>query len=126
MGDFAGVLIEESLSDKTVLKSLEIINTRVEKVVEKHRTPWLKKWTLHTVKIPANQMEKVADAISKALVVDHNWYADFKDAVTHYIIFRGKIFQVTRANPSQYAAVKQYGVSLGIPDYQLDFSPDIK
>lgn len=123
--DYEGVIIEESLSDKTVLKDVQIISTKVEPVTKKHNTPWLKQWTLHTVVIPVDKASKVAKTISKALQPNY-WYVDFKNDTTHYIIFPNKVFCVERSKPEQYKQVTEYGLGLGIPDYQLDFSPTTK
>jgi hypothetical protein len=125
--DFEGVIIEESLEDKAVLKNLVIKSTKVEPVTEQHHTPHLKQWILHTVLIPSAQAEEIANHISASLTSRHgNWYADFKNDTTHYIIFRDKVFKVDRSQPDQYKPVEEHGLSIGIPDYQLDFSPDIK
>jgi len=121
-----GTIIEESLDDIDCLKSLTIISTRIEKVTESHSTPWLKQWTLHTVAIDENNADMVARQLSEALEKEHEWYADFKNEQMHYIVFRKKIFKVQRNTPSEYEEVKKYGITLGIPEYQLDFSPDIK
>ncbi len=51
MQNFTGVIIEESLTDKSVLDEVKIIKTKVEPVTEKHQTPQVKQWTLHTVEI---------------------------------------------------------------------------
>lgn len=119
-------MIEESLKDTSVLKNVDIISTKVEKVVKSHKTPWLTQWTLHTVEIPEEKAQEIANAISKALESEHNWYADFKNKQFHYIVFKGKVFKVDRSKSDEYEEVKKYGISLGIPDYQLDFSPDIQ
>ena len=119
--DFKGVIIEESLENKDVLKNVKILSTEVEKVTEEHKTPWLSQWTLHTVKILENQVDDIAEELSKALDSKQNWYADFKNDFCHYIIFRNKVFKVDRSKPEQYNDITKYGVSLGIPDYQLDF-----
>ena len=125
--DFVGVIIEESLENKEVLKKVRVVKTKVEQVTEKHQTPYLKQWTLHTIEIPESQMNAIAKEISKSLASEHgNWYADFKNDSYHYVIFRNKVFKVDRSKPEQYKEVTEYGVSLGIPDYQLDFSPDIE
>lgn len=125
-GEFEGVIIEESLETKEVLKKITIIKTKIEKVTEGHKTPWINQWTLHTVKILKDHIEVVVKELSKSLDSEHNWYADFKNDKWHYIIFRDKIFKVDRSKKEQYAKVTKYGVSLGIPGYQLDFSPAIK
>lgn len=124
--NYKGVVIEESLEKKGILKKLKIIKTKVEQVTEEHKTPWIKQWTLHTVEIPETLVGKVAKELSKSLDSKHNWYADFKTDRVHYIIFRNKVFKVDRSKKEEYAKATKYGISLGIPDYQVDFSPHIK
>ena len=126
--NYKGVIIEESLENREVLKEVAILSTKIEPVTEKHKTPWLKQWTLHTVETSENQADEIAEKISKSLDSEHggSWYADFKNNDFHYIIFRDKVFKVERSWPEEYKRVVEYGLSLGIPDYQLDFSPDIE
>jgi len=124
--NFIGMIIEESLKNKDILKKIKILKTKVEKVTDKHKTPWIKQWTLHTVEIIENQADIVVRDLSRSLDSKHAWYADFKNDKFHYIIFYNKIFKVDRSNREHYGEVTKYGISLGIPDYQLDFSPAIK
>ncbi len=124
--NYKGVIIEESLENKSVLKEVNILNTKVEEVTPKHKTPWLKQWTLHTVEIPQEKAEEVAQKISKDLENRSSWYADFKNDKLHYIIYKNKIFKVDLSNPKLYKDAKQYGISIGIPEYQVDFAPDDK
>lgn len=126
MENYRGVIIEESLENKEVLKKVQILETKVENVTEKHKTPWVKQWTLHTVIIPENEAEKIAEEISKSLDKEHNWYADFRNKTHHYIIFRDKVFYINRNSIEEYNKAKEYGISLGIPEYQVDFHPSIK
>lgn len=124
--NYFGVIIEESLEDKSILKNIKIIKTDVEEVTPKHETPWIRKWTLHTVEIPENKAQVFAENISKALDKEHNWYADFKNKEFHYIIFRKKVFKIDVESKEEYDKAKEYGISLGIPEYQVDFHPEIK
>jgi len=124
--NYTGVIIEESLEDKRVLKEVKIIATKTEPVTEEHKTPWIKQWTLHTVEILEKDAEKIAKTLGKALDSKHNWYADFKNNYFHYIIFKNKVFFVHRNIKKEYDEATRYGEALGIPDYQLDFSPHIK
>jgi hypothetical protein len=126
--NYKGVIIEESLENKDVLKDIEILSTEVEEVTGEHKTPWLRQWTMHNIEIPEDEAGEIAGKISRSLDPDHggSWYADFKNDTDHYIIFRNKVFKINRSKMAEYGEVKKYGVSLGIPDYQLDFSPDIK
>lgn len=124
--NYTGVIIEESLEGKDILNEVRIIATKVEDATAEHKTPWVKQWTLHTVEIPENQADTVARKISEALDREHEWYTDFKNNSFHYIIFRDKVFKVDRSKKEQYDDVVRFGISLGIPDYQLDFSPQIR
>ena len=125
---FVGIIIEESLENKSVLKKVKVLSTKMEKVTKKHQTPWLSKWTLHTVEIPENKAREIAEEISKSLDSKHggSWYADFKNDTHHFIIFRNKFFFTDRRSKEQYDKAKQYGISLGIPAYQVDFHPEVK
>lgn len=120
-----GDVIEESLKDKSVLNNLNIVSTRVEKVTADHKTPWLKQWTLHTIEVKDPEAQELAKKLSKSLE-DNYWYIDYKDDDTHYVIFPKKIFKVNRKQPKEYKPVVEYGLSLNIPIYQLDFSPEVK
>lgn len=127
MQNYEGIIIEESLENIDPLKQVRVISTEIEPTTEGHKTPWVKQWTMHTVEIPADNAVEIAASISKALDSEHNWYADFKTETDHLIIFRNKVFHITdRTSKEQYAEASQYGMTLGIPDYQLDFSPHIK
>lgn len=126
--NYKGVIIEESLKNKDVLNKVKILKTKIERVTPKHKTSWLSQWTLHTVEIPENKAEEVAGILTKSLDYSHKsaWYADYKNDKFHYIIFKDKVFKVNRNKPQEYQAATEYGTSLGIPPYQVDFSPFIK
>lgn len=125
MEDYRGVIIEESLKDKRVLTEVNVTKTRVSRVTDEHRTPWLTQWTLHTVKMPPAKAWPVARLLSRSLDDSHggSWYADFRNDRFHFIVFRSKIFKVDTQKPEEYVEARKYGRGLGIPDYQLDFTP---
>ena len=129
MKNYQGAIIEESLEDKTVLKKVKILSTKVEKVTPEHHTPHLKQWTLHTVEIDGSKADEVATLLSRSLKnkpPHDNWYADFKNNTTHYIIFKNKVFKVDRASKEQYQKATNYGILIGIPKHQVDFAPEVK
>ena len=126
MNNYKGVIIEESLTNKNILKKIKIVSTKVEKVTGEHQTPWFSQWTLYTIELPESEAKTIAKEISQSLDNEHSWYADFKNNTYHYIIFRNKIFYIDRINKEQYDEAKRYGISLGIPDYQVAFAPDDK
>lgn len=121
--NYRGVLIEESLENKDILKDLKISSTEVEEVTDKHKTPWVKQWTMHTVEIPEENSDGIAEMISHTIDRQHAnaWYANFLNESFQYVIFRDKVFKVDRSKKEQYQEVTKFGLSLGIPKYQLDF-----
>ncbi len=125
-GNFVGVIIEESLEDKSVLRKVKLVSTKIEKVTKKHQTPWLSQWTIHTVEVPKRRANEIAEEISNSLDGKHAWYADFKNKTHAYIIFRNKIFFIDRTSQNQYDEAKEYGLALGIPEHQIDFHPEIR
>ena len=76
--NYTGVIIEESLEDASLLADVHVVKTNVESVTPKHKTPWLTKWTLHTIEIPEEKAEELATKISNAFDHDHpHWYVDY-------------------------------------------------
>lgn len=123
--NYVGVIIEESFGDKSVLAKVKIIDAKVELITPEHKTPWLKQWTLHTVEIPEEDGERIAQEISESFDPKHpDWYADYKNEKYHFIIYSGKVFKVDLQNPVLYKDAKEYGISIGIPEYQVDFIPE--
>lgn len=64
MNNFQGVIIKESLNDKSVLSRAKILSIKIEKVTAKYKTPWVENWTMHTVEIPENVVSEVAEKIN--------------------------------------------------------------
>lgn len=125
--NYKGVIIEESLQDISAIKEFKVLETKVEPITPAHKTPWLTQWTLHTIDIPEKKAEEIAVGISKLFDKEHpDWYADYKNDKYHFIIFAGKVFRVELANPTLYKDAKEYGISIGIPEYQVDFAPEDK
>lgn len=58
--NFSGVIIEESLTDKSVLDDVKIVSTEIEPITEEHKTPWVSQWTMHTVEITPEKVVEVA------------------------------------------------------------------
>lgn len=125
--NYFGTIIEESLTDLSVLSQVKILSTKVESVAEAHHTPWLKKWTLHKVEIDENMAREVAQKIGLYLDYSHKsaWYADFKNESQHFIIFKDKIFLLKQGDRQGYKQARDYGLSLGIPERQVDFPQNI-
>jgi len=88
-----GVIIEESLSDKSILKDVSIIKTESELVTPKHRTPWLTKWTCHKVEIADEKTDEICEKLQKALDKTHEWYIELKSRRYEITIFNDNIIK---------------------------------
>ena len=77
------------------------------------------------MEIPLDEAENIAHELSTCLDFHHAWYADFKNNMHHYIIFRDKVFYIERTSKEQYEEARAYGIALGIPEYQVAFVPTI-
>lgn len=122
MKKYSGCIIEESLTNKDVLKEFIITRTNVEKVTEESNTPDLDVWTMHIVEITEDKIKSIVPLLSKSIDGSRKnggWYTDLKSDDWHYIIFSGKVFKVDRSSGEQYEQAKEYGMSIGIPEYQL-------
>jgi len=76
------------------------------------------------VEIPEDEAQFFANEISQLFDKEHpDWYVDYKNDKYHFIIYADKILKVDLQNPESYNDVKLYGLSIGIPDYQLPFPP---
>ncbi len=109
---YQGVIIEESLVDKSILGKVKIKSTKIEPITSEHKTPWLKQWTLHNVLIDEKAANEIAEEISKSFDYSHGsaWYADFKN---------------NRSKLEEYRKATNYGISFGIPKYQADFASNV-
>lgn len=121
--NFKGAIIEESLINPEVLKKVNITKTDILLVTERHKTPWVKQWTFHFVEVEEKKAESVALEISKNMDSKHAWYADFRNNKIHYVIYYNRVFKIDVNKKGEYQEVIDYGSKLGLPDYQLDFSP---
>src|SRR3990167_8227847 len=100
MNNYKGDIIEESLVDKEILKKLNIISTRVEKVTDEHQTPWLSQWTLDILEVNENEADNLAGKLSKSLDPEHSWYIDYRNDTYHFVIFKDKVFKLNRNKKS--------------------------
>ena len=125
MENYKGDIIEESLDNKEILKELNIISTRVEKVTDEHQTPWLSQWTLDTIEVNENEADNLAKKLSGVLDPKHGWYIDYRNDKYHYVIFKDKFFKIDRSKKSDYDKMIKHGLSAGTPEYQLPNFSDL-
>lgn len=102
-----GTIVENSLSDPSVLKDLTVLKSWPDG-----------DWKLHQVRLNREQAIKLADHLC-----DGPWYMHFwepgKDEVL--VVFKSKTFDIKHSDKSTWSEAMAYGKSIGIPEEQLDF-----
>ncbi|MBY0472914.1 hypothetical protein K2Q00_01340 [Patescibacteria group bacterium] len=105
-----GTIVENSLDDRAVLDSLEILRSWTDE-----------DWKLHQVRTTRETALGLADHL-----VEGPWYVHFwergKDDVL--VVFKHKIFDIQHSDKSTWKDAVAYGKSIGIPEEQLDFLID--
>ncbi len=107
---YKGVIVEESLKDKTLLKNLNIIEIEVSDDGE---------WHMYTVLVTQDFFERLSQNLDNG-----TWYAHFWKGRDVVAVFKDKIISFNFDDKSTWNKVLEYGRSLQIPEEQLDFIID--
>ncbi len=107
-----GTIIENSLSNKSILKQLQIISTRESRSLN---------WILHSVLIDQKQIDLLAKSLDEGPWYIHLWEQGMDDII---VIFKNKIFNIKYSDKKTWSEAVAYGKSIGIPEEQLDFPID--
>lgn len=111
MNFYTGTIVEESLEDKRVLENLHVLNVRVTDEEDP-----AERWHLYTVEATIEQIEKLS-----SILKPRKWYANFWHGDDMIVVFRDKIFEQKISDTKTWIPAIEYGLSLGIPEKQLDF-----
>ena len=105
-----GTIIENSLANKNILKTIQIDKT------------WQTgTWVLHSIQIDESRIKELSESLNNEPWYIHLWEQG-EDKVT--VIFKNKIFTLSFSDKSTWSDAIKYGKSLGIPAEQLDFPID--
>lgn len=107
---YKGTIIENSLSNKDLLKKIRIKRTWQDG-----------DWTLHSVFLDEDQVAELSRSLDNGPWYIHIWKQGQDDVK---IIFKDKIFDIKFSDKSTWAEAVEHGKSLGIPVEQLDFPID--
>lgn len=110
MKEYKGVIVEESLNDNRVLNEFEVIGL----CISGQENP-SERWHLYTVIVSEEEIEKLSGYIKD------KWYMHFLKGRQIIAIFRGKKFIFDYDDKSTWKPAIEYGLSIGIPESQLDF-----
>jgi hypothetical protein len=115
-----GLLIKESLADTSALALVHITKTELWQASNTAEyQPVL--WTALSFEAGDHQADTIAEKLSEALK-PQGWYINASTVAHVYVIFPNKVFKYHKGDSIQRAEAKQYGRSIAIPEYQLDWS----
>jgi hypothetical protein len=111
--EYTGTIIEESLEDNRVLNEVGIVDSRISRDENPQD-----RWHLYTVTVSKEEIEKLSRSIKKGTWYMHFWNKK-RDIVA---VFKGKTFEFNYDNKESWKDAVAYGISIGVPEKQLDFS----
>jgi hypothetical protein len=111
--DWRGVIIEESLSDLTLLNRVIIVGT-VNRALEGGEDSSLR---FHKVGVPESQLETLIQ-IARARIKS-GWYIHLVNADVMKVIFSGRVFEIHAGDTDKFEEVRRYGMRQGIKEEQL-------
>lgn len=102
-----GVIIENSLSDTSILQNLDISRSWKDG-----------DWKLHEVSVSKEQVLDLQNYLA-----DGPWYVHFweKGSDDVLVVFKNKSFEIKFSDKSTWTPALEHGESIGIPPKQLDF-----
>lgn len=79
-------------------------------------------WTYIEFQAEDDRADEVAQKLADLLIADGGWYADFGVGDHHVVVFAGKVFRYRKGDESGRAEATEYGLSVGCPADQLDWT----
>lgn len=117
--NYRGVIIEESLEDKSVLDGIKILSKKIVNPGDRNE------WHMLKVEVPAGKIHDFTKKLMQALKKHEPWYIHFyhedPKKSQMIVVFAGKKFLTNKDDPKD--AIK-YGLGIGIPREQLVIKPN--
>ena len=108
-----GVILEESLEDKSLLKLVKIVSTDIEKLEGEDRV-----MKFHKIELEDKNKEKFIQQAIK--VIKQGFYIHIVKNGLMYVIFQNHMFKFSKGYPELETA-RVYGKSIGILEEQMPF-----
>lgn len=109
--NYIGLIIEESLKDKSILKELEVLDVKVTD----DSNP-ADRWHIYRVLVNKDQIKEIQKVIDVG-----KWYIDFKSETDVVIVYKDKIFEYKKVDVEGREKAVEFGRSIGVPEKQLGF-----
>jgi hypothetical protein len=79
-------------------------------------------WTFIEFQTEDERADELAQILADVLIAEGGWYADFGVGDDHVVVFAGKVFRYRKGDEAGRAEATQYGLSVGCPADQLDWT----
>lgn len=113
---YKGIIIEESLSNSSVLEEIKVISERTEPDQDNPNETW----HIYTVEVTRDMIEKLQTYLKR----EDGWYMHFWKERNIIVVFRDKMFEINYDDKETWKEAVDYGLSMGVPREQLDFLID--
>lgn len=114
LAKYRGVIVREGLKDAQIIKQLEVLERKVTREVAPVR-----RWHLYKVRVTRNEIKMLGKNLASP-----KWYMHFWQARRVIAVFHDKQFEFDYDDKTSWEPVIEHGLSLGIPQDQLDFKID--
>jgi len=79
-------------------------------------------WTFIEFQAEDERADEIAQKLADVLTAQGGWFADFGVGGDHVVIFAGKVFRYRNGDEAGRAEATEYGLSVGCPADQLDWT----
>lgn len=109
-----GVVLEESLGNKSLLDLAKIVGTDVDKLEEEERV-----MTFHKIELCDSKRHKFIEEARRSL--KPGFYIHLCKEGRMYVIFKDKVFKFRKGQQALLEKAREYGKSTGIIPEQMPF-----
>lgn len=113
-----GVFIEESLDDPSLLDEVTVVGSSAVRLEEEAERG---EFTFKRVEVPDEACGTVIARATQA--IKPAWYLHLVSGDQMKVVFRDRVFSVSRGDTRALRAVADYGAGQGIHPAQLDIAP---
>jgi len=115
MSGWKGIIVSESLSEPSIISEFEVFKATISKKELDLGEGNKGRWHLYHVYATDSQLDALQTMIKRG------WYAHFWRGKDLVVIFKGRRFEMRADDKSSWKDAIEYGLSVGIPEKELDF-----
>lgn len=119
----SGTLLAESIRVNAELSADGLTVTRIVRHDEPDEPPEMPSiWTIIEFTAEDDRADEIAGKLADVLIAEGGWFANFVVGDEHVVIFAGKVFRYRKGDEAGRAEATAYGLSVGCPADQLDWT----